>query len=246
VGEIHAELSLLTAEHGLIRANAHGLRGQKSSLRPKCQTYSLINAYLFEDTQKQRFKLSDAEVIADYFVLRENLGALYHAAAMAEILKRTPLESGDSWALSLCLLSLEGLCAARTDTAIPQVSLQFLWRYLGFTGYQPDPTRCQATGTMLEPDEAVRYRSSLGGFVAVHADAVAQPGYRDQEIQSLIPAGALAYLRHSVRMDFAAACRVGLSPEARNALLRLLFRLVEDLLGSQLSSLQGQERLFFS
>ena len=237
MGEIHSQVSLLTPDAGLIRATAHGLRGVKSSLRSKCQTYSLINAFLFEDSQKQRFKLSDAEVVEDFFALRENLAALYHAAALAEILLRTPLEPDDTWAFSLYLLALEGLSARRgSAAAIPLISLQFLWRYLGFTGYQPDPGRCMASGTLLESNEPTHYRASLGGFVSSH--------YNDGTA-ALIPAGAMAWLRHTNRQDFEAACQVGLSPEGRTALLRLFFDLVSDLLGGRLHSLQGQEFLFF-
>lgn len=239
LGEIHGIVSLLTKDLGLVRATAHGIRGAKSSLRPKVQVYSLINAYLFEDSQKQRVKLEDAEVLEDFFALRENLTALYHAAAIAEILKRTPLEDRDSWAFSLCLLALECLSNRPGPAGVPLVTLQFLWRYLGFTGSQPDPTRCVTTGTLLAPEEDARYRVSLGGFVADQAVP------SDRDASGLIPATAMAWLRHTGRMDFEAACQVGLDAAGRNALLRLFLDLTCDLIGGRLQSLQGQELLFF-
>jgi DNA repair protein RecO (recombination protein O) len=233
-GEIHANLTLLTKDLGMVRATAHGVRGAKSGLRPKVQTYSLVNAFLFEDSQKQRFKLTDAEVLEDFFALRENLAALYHAAAIAELLKRTPLEAGDAWAFPLCLLALECLSERPTAAGVPLVTLQFLWRYLGFLGCRPDPGRCAASGSRLEPDEAVRYRADLGGFTA----EAACPG--------AIPAAAMEWLRYTGRIGFEAACQVGLEPEGRNLLLRLCLDLAAEQIGGRLQSLQGQEFLFFS
>ncbi len=245
IGEIHALLTLLTPDQGLVKAMGHGLRGAKSSLRSKCQTYSLINAFLFEDTQKKLTKLSDAEVLEDFFALRENLTALYHAAAMAEILKRSPLNPDEGWAFSLYLLALECLSRRQAPDGIRLVTLQFLWRYLGFTGYQPDPSRCMVSMTLLEADEATRYQSELGGFVSAHHEESTKQNHRNRP-GFHIPGDAMAWLRHTARQEFETACEVGLSLEEQSCLLLLLFDLVADLLGGRLQSIQGQEFLFFS
>jgi len=245
IGENHASLSLLSANAGILSVMAHGVRGAKSSLRPRCQTYSLIKAWTFDDTQRNSLKLTDIEVIADYLGIRENLYALYHAAACAEILTRTPLQAEDGWAFSLFLLYLERLDSIlrlATDTGqitipgkIANATLQFLWRYLGHTGYQPDAGRCMSTGAIIAGDESAWFSHSLGGFVTQN------PGNN----QRLLPAGALQYLRHSNRTEFTAACEVGVSAASRNAAMALLLDLVQDTLGLKLRSIAGQDFLFF-
>lgn len=247
IGENHASLSLLSPDSGILSVLAHGIRSAKSSLRPRCQTYSLVKAWIFEDSQRGSLKLTDVEVISDYLGIRDNLHALYHTAACAEILSRTPLQAEDGWAFSLFLLYLERLDSILktkvkdgSQIAIPgkiaSATVQFLWRYLNHTGYQPDAARCMSTGAILAGDEAAWFSHSLGGFVTQN------PGNQHQR---WLPAGAMQYLRHSSRTDFTPACEVGVSAASRNAVLALLLDLVQDTLGLKLRSISGQDFLFF-
>lgn len=247
IGENHASLTLLSADGGLISAMAHGVRGKSSRLRPLCQTYSLVRAWLFQEPNRPNPKLTDLEVVSDYMGIRENLHALYHAAATAELLRATPLTDSENWAFSLYLLYLEQLdalvAAGAAETArralpgkIAVATIQFLWRYLGLSGFQPDPDRCAASGALLAPDEAAAYSYGNGGFV--HLDR-APTGARS------LPAGALQYLRYSRRNDFAAAAAAAVSAASRNALMAWLLELTQENLGFRLRSLAGQDFLFY-
>lgn len=230
IGENHAAISLLTKDEGSLSVLAHGVRSQKSSLRAKCQTYGLIRAYVY--TANDNRTLRDADVISDFFEIRQNLQTLYHAALWAEILERTPLHSGDSWAFNLMLLAVERLSALASPgdvEAITELSLRFLWRFLSYTGFRPDPNAHE--GYTFGEKEAASYAARQGAFI--RAGSTGLP---------TIPGQVMWHFRQACGSEMDAPKSADIPPyegDARAEALRFSIELVQEALGLRLRSLSS-------
>ncbi|MCL2763883.1 MAG: recombination protein O N-terminal domain-containing protein [Treponema sp.] len=144
-GESNSEVTLLTAEEGIIKATVFG--GPKSKLRAHSAPYNSGQVWIYRDKAKNYAKLSDFDVRSWRIGLRE----LYERSMAASALAETILSShggGGEWgtALHLATATLDTLESAANDELCGRLLVHFLWRWTGFLGIQPHLECCSSCG----------------------------------------------------------------------------------------------------
>jgi DNA repair protein RecO (recombination protein O) len=142
--ESNSEVTLLTAEEGIIRATVFG--GAKSKLRSHAAPYNSGQVWIYRDSAKDYRKLSDFDVQS----WRPGLRELYERTMAASAVAETILSShggGSDWgeALSLATAALDTLESANEELC-ERLLVHFLWRWAGFLGLQPQVDRCSNCG----------------------------------------------------------------------------------------------------
>ena len=145
-GESNSEVTLLTAEEGIIRATVFG--GAKSKLRAHSAPYNSGQVWIYRDKNKDyaygHAKLSDFDVHAWRAGIRE----LYERTMAASAIAQTILYShggGGDWgsAFKLAVNTLDTLESANEELCT-RLLIHFLWRWSGFLGIQPHLEYCAA------------------------------------------------------------------------------------------------------
>jgi len=139
-GESNSEVTLLTAEEGIIKATVFG--GPKSKLRAHAAPYNTGRLWIYRDKSKEYGKLSDFDVRS----WRPGLRELYERTMTAAVVAETILSShggGGDWGTALKLASdtLDTLESANEELCAT-LQIHFLWRWAGFLGIQPNLEYC--------------------------------------------------------------------------------------------------------
>jgi len=139
-GESNSEVTLLTAEEGIIKATAFG--GPKSKLRAHVSPYNSGQVWIYRDKSKEYGKLSDFDVRS----WRPGLRELYERTVTAACAAETILSShggGGDWgtAFKLAADTLDALENANEELC-SSLQIHFLWRWAGFLGIQPNLECC--------------------------------------------------------------------------------------------------------
>jgi len=143
-GESNNEVSLLTAEEGIIRATVFG--GPKSKLRSHAAPYNSGQVWIYRDPAKEYGKLNDFDVHSWRPGLRELYERTMAAAGVAESVLYTHGGGGD-WdsALKLTVSTLDALENANEELC-ERLLVHFLWRWAHFLGLQPHIESCGSCG----------------------------------------------------------------------------------------------------
>jgi len=143
-GESNSEITLLTAEEGIIKTTVFG--GPKSKLRAHCAPYNSGQVWIYRDPAKDYGKLSDFDVHSWRPGLRELYERTMAASAIAETILSTHGGGGDwSTALKLAVSTLDALENANEELC-PRLLVHFLWRWAQFLGIQPYLECCVSCG----------------------------------------------------------------------------------------------------
>jgi len=139
-GESNNEVTLLTAEEGIIKATVFG--GPKSKLRAHSAPFNSGQVWIYRDKSKEYGKLSDFDVR----FWRPGLRELYERTMAAGAVAETILMShggGGEWirALDLALETLDTLENANEDLCA-RILVHFLWRWASILGIQPHIDCC--------------------------------------------------------------------------------------------------------
>lgn len=135
-GESNNEVTLLTAEEGIIKATVFG--GAKSKLRSFAAPYNSGQVWIYHDPAKDYRKISDFDVQS----WRPGLRELYERTMAAGSISETILVShggGGDWAgaLSLAEAALDTLEDANEEKC-ERILIRFLWRWIEFLGIHPE------------------------------------------------------------------------------------------------------------
>jgi DNA repair protein RecO (recombination protein O) len=143
-GESNNEISLLTAEEGIIKVTVFG--GPKSKLRSHAAPYNSGQVWIYRDPAKDYGKLSDFDVHSWRPGLRELYERTMAAAGVAETILYTHGGGGD-WgsALKLAVSTLDALENANEELC-ERLLVHFLWRWAHFLGIQPHIESCASCG----------------------------------------------------------------------------------------------------
>jgi recombinational DNA repair protein (RecF pathway) len=128
----------------------------------------------------------------------------------------------------LLLASLQLLDAADAARA-PYITIQFLWRFLGLAGYQPDTTACDRCGSALEGPQGAVYAAASSSLLC-HNCAL--------DRSHSLPSGALRYLEATGAVDIGTAMDVGMEEDSLQAVWRVLPLMVQSVLEGELASLR--------
>jgi len=148
-GESNSEITLLTAEEGIIKATVYG--GPKSKLRSHSAPYNSGQVWIYRDPAKDYSKLSDFDVHSWRPGLRELYERTMAASAAAETILSTHGGGGD-WgsALKMAAATLDALETAGEELC-SRLLVHFLWQWAGFLGIRPHLENCAACTAANEP-----------------------------------------------------------------------------------------------
>jgi len=209
-GESNNEVSLLTAEEGIIKATVFG--GPKSKLRSHAAPYNSGKVWIYRDPAKEYAKLSDFDVHSWRPGLRELYERTMAAAGTAETILYTHGGGGDwCYAMKLAISTLDALETANEELC-PRLLVHFLWRWAQFLGIQPHIEACAACGDRAET-AALWYNAREGA--AFCANCAGETELCPQEpILSKKPSSVpknSALSPEKVTVTFSAGCRRWLS-----------------------------------
>ncbi len=238
--------TLLSAEAGILDVFVFG--GPKSRLRSRASPYSEGLARVYHDPVRDMRKLTDFEVRECNAGLRDNLGRLWRAGLVAEILMLTSGGGGDfAYVRRLAAATLAALSTAG-DRDLDPPPILFVWRLLAVLGLRPETGECAACGRVIVPvhdgNVAARRQAGTGGMPAYSAVregflcapcAGAETTGTATEHEAVPPdrrsilnvtAGGLRWLEMSDRSEFGAAISVGLDRSSLDSLRILSFALL--------------------
>jgi len=189
-GESNNEVSLLTAEEGIIRATVFG--GPKSKLRSHAAPYNSGQVWIYRDPAKDYGKLSDFDVHSWRPGLRELYERTMAAAGVAETILCTHGGGGD-WgsAMKLAVSTLDALENANEELC-ERLLVHFLWRWAHFLGLQPHIESCGSCGDRAD-DRPLWYNAREGAVFCgncAHNPDEAESALSPRTKESTPPRGA--------------------------------------------------------
>jgi DNA repair protein RecO (recombination protein O) len=231
-GEIHKSVALLCPEHGILHAIAHGALKMKSKLRSSSQPFYHVRAYLYHDPVKNSYKITDLEMIRQFFGISQSIEKYYAASLFSEIILRSHGggESGiETFGLMRDALGcLDG--AGIQDVCF--VIIQFIYRYLVMTGYGPELRSCGRCGKILAEDARVCFHTRSHEFTCADCSF--------GESVHVSP-GMLKYLGKTGTLEFGKSMEIRLEKGTAIMLKTIMYALIEALLEAPLASIRSAE-----
>jgi len=138
-GESDKRLVIFCKEHGRLLVYARGARKPSSKFMAAAQLFTYADFVL---AKGQGFhSLTQAEVIKNFYALRQDYDRLMSAHLIAEVCEKTLLDNIESD--TLLLLVLRSLDTLAKDMYLPiQVSCVFLTRFFDVFGLRPQTDAC--------------------------------------------------------------------------------------------------------
>lgn len=191
IGENDKLLTILTRNHGIIRAFADGVRRFKGKNSAATCTFCYADFSLYKS--KDTYKINDIIPIELFFDLRYNIEALSLAQYFCEIiLKITPEDFEPENYLRLMLNSLHLL--VKNKKPIEQIKAVTEFKLASLAGFMPNLINCGGCGNM---ENKKIWLSAFDGSIYC-SDCV-----KGKEGTVPINSTVLAAMRHIVYSDFA-------------------------------------------
>lgn len=235
MGEIHKSVTLLAPDLGLVQAIAHGVYKGKGRLAGTTDPFAWSTIYLYHEPVKGNYKITDIECHDLFESLRTDLERYYAASLWAEVIIRS--HAGGEGPDRIFGLLKSALHALESSFDHKCVQIQFLWRFIALAGFLPHIESCSLCGRDFTEREIVVYRRAEGDFACLGCLPVTSTEGLP-EVQEL-SAGARKYLERTEQLSLRDALRVDLERGAKEQLLALLYRFVQDILEVPLKTLQA-------
>lgn len=167
LGEADRIVTMLSRQHGKIRAVAKGVRRTASKFGSRLEPCMVVDVQLYEGrsldivTQAESIGAYGAQISADY-------AAYTAASAMVETADKITDDSGSLQQYLLLIGALRSLARREHESSLTLDS--YLLRSLSIAGWAPSFVDCAVTGA---PGPHSTFVVQLGGVVA---DSVAPPG----------------------------------------------------------------------
>jgi DNA repair protein RecO (recombination protein O) len=153
-GESDKRLSLLCKGRGRILVYAKGAKKPKSKFLAASQMFTYGDFILAEG--RQFFSLSQAEIITNFYPIRQDYNSLCHAQYLLEICEKTiPDNTPCDDLLRLLLKTLQHISKKQADISEKQAVLVFMFRFFLFYGLAPDMSNCVVCGAELKEGASV-------------------------------------------------------------------------------------------
>ncbi|MET3451503.1 DNA repair protein RecO [Curtobacterium sp. 1544] len=176
LGEADRIVTMLSRQHGKIRAVAKGVRRTASKFGSRLEPFMVVDAQFYEGrsldivTQAESLGSYGAQIVADY-------GAYTAASAMVETADR--LSEADA-GLQQYLLLVGALRSLSRGEHVSSATLDsYLLRAMSIAGWAPSFSDCAVTG---EPGPHSAFVVQLGGVVADHAAPPGTPRLDDETL----------------------------------------------------------------
>jgi DNA repair protein RecO (recombination protein O) len=176
LGEADKILTILTREHGLIRAVASGSRKPKSKLGGRSELFVVNELLLSKGRSLDR--LSQAESIESYPRLSRDLAKLTVSQYWAEVvLYQTPSHEPNEALFDLFCQRLTHLIDCESGIPVLIHLVYGVMQFLSLAGVAPQIDRCCATGQSVTPESIgngkVMFSPAAGGVILIaEGDAV--------------------------------------------------------------------------
>ncbi|MEN4040900.1 MAG: DNA repair protein RecO [Anaerolineaceae bacterium] len=202
-GEADRLLTLYTLQAGKLRAVAKGARRLRSRKAGHLEPFTRVTLLLARG--RDLWIVTQAQTVAAYLALRDDLLRTGYAAYIVELLDRFTYEEGEN----LALYHLLHTTLERID-ASPDVLLAVRYyelRLLDLLGFRPELFHCVLCRKAIRPVDQF-FSASLGGAVCPNCVTLpAAAGARPVSMR------ALKYMRHLQRSSYPEAQRASI-PEA--------------------------------
>lgn len=226
VAEYHKGLIILSPDLGIFHATAFGAFKGKSKLSGVSEAFTDASFLLYHDPVKDRYKITEIVPERVHGGLRGNLEAYYTALFWSELLMKSFAGGGEFRRLFDFIREGFGLLDTKKNHEL--INLQFMWRYLDLIGFQPDLHNCDECMRPVHREEALFL---LGDRFLCNNCLGISPGLR------LSPA-ARNYLLYTSTLPFFRTLGVDLPEGERGSLMKLLYALIEEVVGVRLNTLQ--------
>lgn len=157
LGEADRIITLVTPEHGKVRAVAKGVRKTKSKLGGRLDLLTHVSLMCWKGRELD--VITQAEVIDMFRPVREDLDKMPVAFTMLEAVDQVALERHPMPDLFKMLVGALTTLAGDGGAVLLGA---FLWKLLALEGVSPVVDQCTACG---EPAELVAFDQALGGFL---------------------------------------------------------------------------------
>lgn len=227
VGDIHLGTTLLTLEHGLLQAIAHGANTGRGKLRGLIFPFAVGTCYLYSIPAKNSHKITDFDLVQPLLGLREDLTRYYTASLWAETVLKSYATGGDVSTVFHLLHDSLLLLNERLPQDAWRTSVQFLWRYVSTSGRRPDLEYCACSGEHLRDDGSVVFDPEEVGFCN---GSTTEGGFS-------VPPSVLRYLRHSLTLTLDRAASVQPPEASVGVLQKVTYAVIEAMLDQPLRTL---------
>lgn len=231
-GEADRLLTIITPTHGKLDVIAKGARKPTSTKTGHVELFT--RADMLIHTGRDLGLAVQAEMVASYLELREDLQRGAYASYIAELLDRFTAEGMDDMAGVFQLVdeTLNRLC---TDND-PRLAVRYYEiRLLDLVGFRPELTECVISREKIEPED--QYFSYAGG-------GVVRPAYAEHTI-ALVPISmvTLKLMRHMQRSPYSHVKTLAISPALHDDVERILLGYITFILERKLQSVDFIRRI---
>ena len=222
LGEADRIVTILTQGSGKVRAVAKGIRRTKSKFGARLEPFTHVSLMIYRG-RGALDTIAQAEILAPFRPLRENLDLMTAGEAMLEATDKVAEEHERNVRLFMLLLSgLRSLELMPVDPAA--VAESYLLKLLSLSGFHPSLTACAVCGAR----EPGLFSSGQGGAVC---EGCAEYG------AGPVSAESLALLAQLASADIREAGDVVLNGDARREARGMLYGFTEYHLDRRIRSL---------
>ncbi|MEJ7585117.1 MAG: DNA repair protein RecO [Acidimicrobiales bacterium] len=157
LGESDRIVSLMTEDHGKVRAVAKGIRKTRSRFGARLEPPSHVAVQFYEGRELDI--VTQAESVDHFRDVRDDLDRLTRAVTMLETVDQLAMEREPNPAMYRMLLGALRALAAQDG---PLVVAAFFWKVLALEGFAPLVDECARCGTS---DDLVAFDLTEGGVL---------------------------------------------------------------------------------
>jgi DNA repair protein RecO (recombination protein O) len=228
MGEIHKQVLIFTGDRGIMSAIAHGAMKTTGKLKSHTELFLHCRFFLYHEPIKDSYKITDAECISSFPHLRLSLVRFYAASLFAEIVMKSFAGGEANKALFELYSETFTLLDAIDEGKVHYLVIQFILRFLHLTGFQMETDGCAACGRVVGEKEGLFFLRRGRGFVCAACR---------KEAGIEFSPGARAYLKKTLPLAPAGACKIELAANTLIALKTLVYLLVQESIEKELNSL---------
>ena len=223
-GEADRMLWLYTRKLGKVQAIAKGVRKMRSRKAGHLEPFTCSN--LMFARGRSFLIVTQAETLAPFLDLREDLLKVGYAAYVSELLDRFTYEEDDN---HLIYQLLKDTLTRIDGEPEPYPAVRYFEIHLlDLLGYKPELTNCVNCDSLIQPEDQF-FSISLGGVVCPRC------GSHIQDARPILM-NTLKYLRHFQRSSYQEAARATLSSELNRDLEHFLQRYITYILERDLNT----------
>ncbi len=242
VGEMHKGVMLLTPDNGIISAIAHGAKKIKNRFRSSTEQFCISRFYLYYNPIKKDYKITDIEPHKAFNGIRISLSKYYTASLWVEIILRSFAGGENNASVYNLLCEALDILNLLPEEKIPYITIQFIWRFICLSGYNPSLDVCGSCGKIPDSIEPMYLESNT--FLC--ASCSRETGFK-QSTSSRLPTssrlspGSRMYMINTMPKRLNEAVKITLEQESVIGLKSILYDLIQRILETELNSIKCSE-----